>query len=205
MQQLIRLLFLGTLLHLLLCLVPSSYAQPLKMNEVTTIHITQLTPGPDLPITAVVYHVFPAFDASQVHDSLSSSRREIWLRCPVRVTQHGYLFVADDKLKVVLVPADTIHLTIGSSATPTSRFDYSFSGKTQPEQSYYLAKQNAFSAEPVELGMNAGIKAPNLIEFKHHVRRQVKVDKRGGNGKRQFSKLFHSNHLGYVQFNQKIP
>jgi len=35
------------------------------------------------------------------------------------------------------------------------------------------------------------------------VRRQMKVDKRGGNGKRQFSKLFHLNHLGYVQINQK--
>ncbi|WP_460905210.1 hypothetical protein, partial [Spirosoma areae] len=35
------------------------------------------------------------------------------------------------------------------------------------------------------------------------VRRQMKVDKRGENGKREFSKLFHSNHLGYVQFNQK--
>lgn len=168
-MQSVRLLFLGTLLHLLLRSVPSGYAQTLKINEVTIIHITQLTPGPDLPITAVVYHVFPAFDASQVHDSLFSSRREIWLRCPVRVTQHGYLFVQDDKLKVVLVPADTIHLTIGPSTTSTSRFHYSFSGNTQLEQAYYLAKKIAFSVEPAELGMNAGIKAPNLIEFKHHL------------------------------------
>ncbi|SFF16083.1 hypothetical protein SAMN05216167_1321 [Spirosoma endophyticum] len=36
------------------------------------------------------------------------------------------------------------------------------------------------------------------------VRRQVKVDKRVGNGKRQFSKLFHSNLLDYVQFNQNF-
>lgn len=30
------------------------------------------------------------------------------------------------------------------------------------------------------------------------VRRQVKVDKRSGNGKRQFPNLFHLNHLSYV-------
>ena len=34
------------------------------------------------------------------------------------------------------------------------------------------------------------------------VRRQMKVDKRGENGKRQFSKLFHPNHLSNVQIGQ---
>ncbi|MVM33392.1 SDR family NAD(P)-dependent oxidoreductase [Spirosoma sp. HMF4905] len=37
------------------------------------------------------------------------------------------------------------------------------------------------------------------------VRRQVKVDKWGGNGKRQFPKLFHLNHLSNVQIGQIIP
>ena len=43
------------------------------------------------------------------------------------------------------------------------------------------------------------------LERVNTVRRQLKVDKRGENGKRQFSKLFHLNHLSNVQIGQIIP
>ncbi len=65
------------------------------------------------------------------------------------------------------------------------------------EQSYWLVKDGWVRSELFR-GMNG------WEDRIYVVRRQVKVDKRGENGKRQFSKLFHSNHLGYVQFNQKI-
>lgn len=156
------------LLISLLSLFHSSltYCQRLIISGSTTIHLIQDGPVAPFHVVCQVYHSFPAYDVSEVSDSMSSTRNQLWLQCPIRVAQNGYLFVGEDKLKLLMIPGDTIHIRMGSSSKPGTRFSYVFSGKTKAEQLYYQAKKQLFPVEPAQMGMNAGMNSPNLVRFR---------------------------------------
>lgn len=152
----------------LIALSNLAIGQPIKTSGVTTLHITTENLVGSLPLTAQVYHVFPAFDFSELQDSLSSSKTQIWLRCPARVTQTGYLSIGQDQLDLWLVPGDTVHVRISPHGSSLSK-RYSFAGRTKAEQDYYLAKRGRFDISPVQTAMNAGVQAKNLVMFQHQL------------------------------------
>lgn len=162
MKLIFTILYVGQLV----ALFNRAIGQPIKTSGVTTLHITTENPAGSLPLTAQVYHVFPAFDFSELQDSLSSSKTQTWLRCPVRVTQTGYLSIGQDQLDLWLVPGDTVHVHLtpsGSSLTER----YRFTGHTQAEQNYYLAKRARFTIAPNQTAMNAGVQSKDLAGFRH--------------------------------------
>ena len=93
---------------------------------------------------------------------------------PVRVKVEGNLYTPDMNYALTTSPGDDNYFGV-----------YGLDSKTGNLVALLLPKTVGVGTFPI-------------------VRRQLKVDKRGENGKRQFSKLFHLNHLSYVQFNQKV-
>ena len=146
----------------------SSLGQPIQPSAIVTLHLTAEGVTGKLPLTAQIFHVFPAYDFSQVQDSLSADKSQTWLQCPVRVMQTGLLTIGQDQLKLWLVPGDTIHIHIESQDVPLTQ-RYRFSGKTQQEQMYYLAKRARFITDPAQMAMNAGVQAKNLMEFRYRI------------------------------------
>lgn len=152
------------------------HGQPINLNGSTIIHVSQEGFSTTVPITAYVFQSFPAFDAVKIDDSLSPARKQVWLRCPVKVPQHGYLFIQEDKLKLMLLPGDTVHLNIQPDATTGSGFSYFFDGRTKQEQTYYLAKKQKFFVSPDELGVKAGMNTRNLAKFQQYMDSLTQVE-----------------------------
>ncbi len=172
---------------LLTVLHNSVSGQTIKTSGTTTLHITANGLTANLPLTAHVYHVFPAYDLSEVLDSLSVNKTQAWLQCPVRVTQNGYLTIGQDHLKLWLIPGDTIHVDVASSDRPLAE-RYSFRGHTKLQQDYYQAKRVKFTLDLEQVGMNAGIQAKNLVDFRH-----------------QLDSLTHLESVFWQQYRQKHP
>lgn len=143
-------------------------AQSIKTSAVTTLHITAENLTSSLPLATQIYHVFPAYDVSEMHDSLSSHKNQAWLRCPVRVTQNAFLTIGQDQLNLWLIPGDTVHIQVVSLTSPLVN-RYRFQGITQAEQEYYLAKRVQFTTDLGQIGMNAGVQAKNLIAFRRQL------------------------------------
>jgi peroxiredoxin len=142
------------------------YCQKIDMKSTSVIHIstTNSLPKP-LNISVQVYHVFPAYDFSEVTDSLDTDRKQAWIKCPTRTRQVVYLTVGNDQISLLMLPNDTVHVVISPKSDTT--FLYSFEGKTADIQDYYLAKQQKFTVlNFAQLGLNAGMSAENLAVFK---------------------------------------
>lgn len=177
--------------------------QSINPEGVTIVHIVCDRVPETIPLFAHVYHIFPAYDFSSVSDSLLPDRKQVWLQCPVRTTQNGYVFVGDEKLKLLMIPGDTVHLRIGTAATSPRTFTYSFEGRTTDEQAYYLAKKKEFATEPGQSGLNAGGDAKNLVAFRQQLDSLTQTELTFWNGYKAKHSLpdwftrFESNEIRY--------
>ncbi len=162
--------------NLYLAQMTPSYGQQMSLNSKAIIHISQEGLSTTIPVKAYIFQIFPAFDGSEISDSLSVTRKQVWLSCPIKTTQNGHLFIKEDKLKLLLIPGDTVHLYIQPSTSLNTSFRYSFSGKTKQEQAYYLAKKQHFLIDPDQLGVNVGINAENLNQFQTYLDSLTQVE-----------------------------
>lgn len=113
-------------------------SQPINLKATTTIHVSYPNIGSPLSVVAQIYQVFPAYDFAEMGDTLSTRHYQAWLQCPLRVSQDGYLTLGKDKIKLYLVPGDTVHIQLTDYS---NKLNYSFSGSTKLEQAYYLEKR----------------------------------------------------------------
>ena len=143
--------------------------QPIKPEGITTLHVSCQDCASVLPLSAQMYHIFPAYDFSEISDSLSEKRNQIWLHLPVRTAKTGYLFVGDEKLQLFMTPGDTVHVRVSIDSLLPQKFAYSFEGITKDENQYYLAKSRNFVIDPGQAAMNAGVNAKNLVSFQRQI------------------------------------
>ncbi|GAB3226785.1 hypothetical protein GCM10027423_63750 [Spirosoma arcticum] len=128
------------------------------------MHLSQDATLGRTKLTAQIYHAFPAYDFTEITDSLENNRLEVWLPCPVKTPQESHLWVNDTKLRLYMTPGDTIHIQIKSLPISANRF--LFTGKTKVIQEYYLAYDKRFPVDPSQLGMNIGTKTTYLNAFR---------------------------------------
>lgn len=131
-----------------------------------TVHIKSVPKAQTLPVKLVTYHSFPQNDVSTVGDSISVDRSEIYLNSPSRTVGQSFLTIADSTYQIVGAPGDTIHLLILAKhgENPTQPL-IAFEGKNKAIQQYYQAKTRLLN-DPVQAGMNEGMRALNLEPFK---------------------------------------
>ena len=142
------------------------FGQAIDTAGVATVHITRDDASSSLLSSVRVYHVFPAYDFSQVNDSMPPNKREIYMQCPVRIGQEAYLTLADDELRLFVQPGDTVHVHV---TLVDGKPKYIFDGRNKSVQEYYLAYRNSFPMDPAQQSMNAGVNAPNLVVFRQQI------------------------------------
>lgn len=136
-------------------------SQEIDFSGKSVLHVSYLEkPQQTVSLNISIYHSFPAYDYSEVNDSINENKLQAWLTIPTRLKQLGYLSIGEKNLEVFLIPNDTVHIVVSKSLSIT------FGGKTQPIQSYYLEKRRKFPIRPTQMGMNIGIEAKNLADFK---------------------------------------
>lgn len=141
----------------------------ITLNGMVTIQIQNDSLPSNVPVLAQVYHVFPASDYSEVSDTLFRQKGQTQLLCPVRTIQDGYLWIGPTKLKLLLIPGDTVRIHVAAAADSSANLVYSFRGFTEVVQRYNYEKVKQFPIEPGQLAMNAGAAAPNLAIFKRQL------------------------------------
>ncbi|MCF0075004.1 TlpA family protein disulfide reductase [Dyadobacter sp. CY261] len=140
-----------------------SSAQKLDMKGSVIIRLSCNNLTADLPVSAEIFHSFPAYSYSQVVDTLSAKRNKLWMSCPVYTPQEGFITINDTKIHLFMVPADTIYLSILGS---NEKVSYLIEGRSEAVQNYYRAKSAKF---PISIGqqiMNAGVSEGKLSQFK---------------------------------------
>ncbi len=89
--------------------------------------------------------------------------------CPVRTIQDVYVWIGSTRLKLLLIPGDTVRIHVAPAADSSANLVYSFSGSTEGIQQYNYEKVKQFPIESGQLAMNAGGSAPDLIDFQRQL------------------------------------
>ena len=138
-------------------------AQDFSLYAVSTVKISFLKVSDRVPVSVQTFHPFPAFDYSEISDSLSVDRNIIFVTCPVRTLQEGDVSIGARNIHVLLIPGDTIEINVQSAAKDTKVV---FAGKSMDIQNYYLKKSENFPVSITQQMMNAGSGETTLAEFK---------------------------------------
>lgn len=140
----------------------SASAQQLALEGITSVKISYHNPRNKVPVSAKIFHTFPAWEVSEIADTISATKKAVWLRCPVRTEQEGEIFIHNMQIPLLMIPGDTISISLSGSP---ERPNVEFEGKTKDVQQYYMARKMRFPIPVSQLMMNAGIASPNLKEF----------------------------------------
>ena len=150
------------LLAMHLSVLTSLFAQQLVLDGITTVNISCRTPMNEVPVTARIFHTFPSLEISEVADTISAARRQIWLHCPNRSAQESYIDIHDKQLPLLMIPGDTIYIRLSGSATSPK---IEVGGKTKDIQEYYMARAARFPVRVDQLIMDLGLTCPDLKTF----------------------------------------
>lgn len=142
----------------------TAWTQVIRWDIFTTVHLSVPSVDTTRSVTAQIFHSFPSYEYTEVQDSLTAERKDIWLQLPIRLAQDARIFIGEDRLQLWLTPNDTVHIQVTSFSQPLSK-RFLFRGPSQPLQEYYLAKGITFPVTPSQQALNTGAQAPNLAQF----------------------------------------
>ena len=145
-----------------LLLLSSATAQHLVLEGITSIKVSYENPEDKVPVTAKIFHTFPSWEISEITDTISTAREEIWLSCPVRTSQEARIIIDHRELPLMVIPGDTIYISLSG---PPESPKVEFSGKAKHIQEYYMARATRFPITVDQLIMNAGMTSSNLHAF----------------------------------------
>lgn len=146
-----------------LLVLTSVSAQQLVLEGITSVKISYQSPKHRVPVTAKIFHTFPAWEISEIADTISQGREEIWLSCPIRTTQEAYIFLQNVELQLLMIPGDTVYIYLSG---PLESPNIEFGGKTKDIQEYYVARSARFPIRVDQLVINLGLASANLKTFK---------------------------------------
>lgn len=141
-----------------------SFAQELNLNGTATIKLSNVSPSTDLPISVEVLHSFPAYGFYEQRDTLSATGKPIWVTFPIHTVQNVFVNISTKKLNLLMMPSDTIYISIDSSKPGPAA--YAIEGRNKQIQDYYEAKSARFPVLPSDQVMNAGVGDATLSDFK---------------------------------------
>jgi peroxiredoxin len=151
---------------LMLCFFTSCFganAQKLTIEGITTIQLSYDNVSSDLSVATEIFHSFPAYSYSQVTDTLSINKSRLWLSCPVHVAQEGFVMIGNKKIRLFMMPSDTVFVKIDGQGTDLT---YTIEGSSKQIQSYFQAKSTRFPQTIGQQIMDIGVGATDLFKFK---------------------------------------